>query len=182
MKRLMSPALTLQQYADLLSLWRSSWAPLEQAVMQYPVTATNAALRPAARVGLIDDDLGYLRAHGAQITSAESPEPRHQPPPPSSEGMRWFGLAYTLTGSLLGGAVIRKHLERQLGLSGGRGMTFFAGAGAAAAGGLLAAEWRQWLHAADAVLQSAPEQQTAINAANEAFAYLAACFSEDLDR
>lgn len=180
MKRLMSPALTLQQYAELLDLWRTSWVPLEQAVTQQPVTALNVALRPAARVGLIDRDLHCLRDQGVQILSGQIPTARPHAPPPSGEGARWFGLAYTLTGSLLGGAVIRKHLERQLGLSDGLGMTFFAGAGAD--GGFHVGEWRQWLHAADRVLQDAPAQQAAINAANDAFAYLAACFSEDLDR
>ena len=180
MKRLMSPALTLQQYADLLGLWRSSWLPLEHAVTQQPVTAMNAALRPVARGGLIDRDLDCLRDRGAQIASVEFPNPRPHSPPPSGEGMRWFGLAYTLTGSLLGGAVIRKHLERQLALSGGLGMTFFAGAGAGDR--FHVGEWRQWLQAADQVLQDATAQQAAINAANDAFAYLAACFSEDFDR
>jgi heme oxygenase len=180
MKRLMSPSLTLQQYADLLTLWRSSWMPLEQVVMLHPVTTANATLRPAARVGLIDRDLDSLRAHGAQIAGAEFPNLRSHPLPPSGEGMRWFGLAYTLTGSLLGGAVIRKHLERQLGLSGGQGVAFFAGTGAA--GSFHVGEWRQWLQTADQVLQDAQAQQSAINAANEAFAYLVACFSEDFNR
>lgn len=122
--RLTDPGLSLDRYRAVLEGFYTFLRPWERRV--------EAALgdpdftRPRRRAHLLADDLAALGAAPGRVAAL----PDCPLLPPVDDPARALGSLYVLEGSTLGGQVVSRHLESILGLTDGRGYSFFRGHGA----------------------------------------------------
>ena len=181
-QQLMSGTLTPQQYAHVLSLWYQAWRPLEHLVVTHAPAEAPKAQWPARRSHLAEQDLTYLGYPAP-------PTDRPLAPLPDATGARWYGLAYVMQGSALGGQVIAAHLQRLLGLQAGLGASFFAVHVPATADHMAGGrshrprqDWTTWTQWLDQQLDSQqPSTEEAVSAAIATFDYLYDAFSCEPD-
>ena len=178
----MSGTLTPQQYAHVLSLWYQAWRPLEHLVATHAPAEAPKAQWPARRSHLAEQDLTYLGY-------PTPPNDRPLAPLPDATGARWYGVAYVMQGSALGGQVIAAHLQRLLGLQAGLGASFFAVHVPASAERMAGGrshrprqDWTTWTQWLDQQLDcQQPSIEQAVSAANATFDYLYDAFSRQPD-
>lgn len=123
---LFDPALSLEQYAATLEMFHTLYAPLEAAVanaLRESPLRTEAAQR--AKLPLLQADLFHLgrsredlQAFPPALCIPDLPTPAHA-----------LGAMYVMEGATLGGQVIQRHISSALGLSVGRGLSFFSSYG-----------------------------------------------------
>lgn len=135
---LLDERLDLMAYREVIArlhgFWRG-WQPRMAALMR-----DEALLAPRRRLHLLEADLVAL---GVPATAVETLPAC--PLPVLRDAAEALGSLYVLEGSTLGGQVIRRNVERRLGLDGQRGCAYFAGYGAET--GLM---WRAFLARLDA--------------------------------
>lgn len=111
----LSPAVTVADYARFLGVTYGFLQPLERSLVESGlagfVPRSPAILDDLRAVGVTEESL-------AAIPLARGVEPV------GSEGEA-MGLAYVIEGSRMGGLVIAKHIGRHLGLSSENGLSFF---------------------------------------------------------
>lgn len=111
----LSPSVTLADYARFLGLTFGFLRPLEDSLVAFGlegfVPRSPAILEDLRRIGVTEESL-------ASIPTARGVEPL------ASEGEA-MGLAYVIEGSRMGGMVIAKHVGRHLELTGENGLSFF---------------------------------------------------------
>lgn len=117
---LLSDELTPKSYAQTLVVWQVAWSRLETLLALHTPAGVTPDRVPAKRAYLADLDLDYLRQPTIQIEESALPVLPHL------EGAGWYGLAYVMQGSTMGGQVIAAHLSRLLGLEAGLGASFFS--------------------------------------------------------
>lgn len=172
---LLSDDLTLSRYAPILQRWHLCWSRLEAHAEAYAPAHAPANVRPIRRAHHAERDLAYL---GYKPLNAASDIV--MPALPDAYGHRWFGVAYVMQGSALGGQVIATHLQRLLGLRAGLGGSFFGcgleamGSGASAS---LRQRWDEWLRWLDQELTSSAAQDQAAEAAVATFTFIHTLFA-----
>jgi heme oxygenase len=123
---LMSPHLTVPRYVDILGVWSSAWAALEQRLWESPLAFEVSNLLPPRRAHLAQGDLLFWQQQGYSVTmptaSANSLIGALRP----AEIPGLLGVCYVARGASLGSKVISGHLHKVLPLSDHRGVSFFA--------------------------------------------------------
>ncbi len=127
---LMSPGLSLTDYHRRLRRYHGFYAPIEPLIgaaadwqhWRLDITARTKTAWLAA-------DLAYLRDRNELGSAAASALPLCRALPPLDTAAAAFGCLYVLEGASLGGRVISRHIERQLGLNATHGARFFHGYG-----------------------------------------------------
>lgn len=175
-RALLSPDLTLTQYGQILLAWHACWTQLERLVARHAPPDLPGWAWPAKRAHLAVHDLAYLGQTPLVIDAGWGPVS----PNIDREG-GWYGLAYVMQGSGMGGLVIAMHLERLLGLRVGLGASFFDVNNARHAGGPRTAVrhgWMEWLRWLDEQLDRDPVRlEHAVTTANDTFHYIYDVFS-----
>lgn len=123
---LMSPQLTAPRYIEILGVWSSAWAALEQRIWDSPLAFEVSALLPPLRARLAQDDLLFWQARGYSVnipnTKANSLIGALRP----GQIPGLLGVCYVARGASLGSKVISRHLKQVLPLKDDQGMSFFA--------------------------------------------------------
>ena len=160
---LMSPTLTRTEYVDMLrrfyrivrawDAWADAHAPEDLRAM---VTARR-------RASLLADDLQTM---GETAAPSEDDVPHERMAATAVDGdprAVFLGRMYVMEGSTLGGQLLARHVEAQLGLEPGRGDSYFAGYG-----DHTGQRWREF----KALLEALPESEadTVIASAKNMFA------------
>ena len=133
---LMRPDLTLARlrwWVERFYGFLAAWEPRAAAVARGTALAEDVASR--AKTHRLVADLRELDLTAKQIAAL----PLCDALPPLRDVPDLLGQMYVLEGSTLGGAVIARHVERTLGLSGGTGYSYFQSYGLATA-----ARWRSF--------------------------------------
>jgi heme oxygenase len=119
---LMRPDLTHPQWTHLVARFYGFYQPWEAAVERSVSGGELAAMAAQRRkVAWLERDLADLTVSPAQRAAL----PRCESLPKLDSPARVLGSMYVLEGATLGGQHISKHVERTLGLSDGRGYSFF---------------------------------------------------------
>ncbi len=111
---------TREEHRQRTGMFLGFLEPLERQVTRtlgesHPLTAGRA------KTGWLQDD---LRAHGLSDTAIAT-LPRCADLPDVSTPERALGALYVFEGATLGGQIISKHLEQELGYAGGQGYRYF---------------------------------------------------------
>ena len=124
---LLDPALSRAAYRGLLERFFGFYAPLEPALLVASEGAElgfdYAARRKAPR---LERDLAALGASAGAVAAL----PWCTELPPLDSAPQVLGCLYVIEGATLGGQIITRNLEKNLGLTPEQGGAFFAGYGA----------------------------------------------------
>jgi len=101
--------------------FHAAWEPKAEAMIADP-----AFFRPRCKTALLARDLGFLGLADLEIARL----PRCAPLMPMTSAAAAFGAMYVVEGSTLGGTLIARRVERHLGLTAGRGCSYFRSYGA----------------------------------------------------
>lgn len=113
---IMDEVLTRARYANLISDFHAFYAPLEDQIFCHDWSGIAFDLESRRKLPMLVRDLKVL---GLQA-------PLSCPNPPKLESFAHvLGAMYVLEGATLGGQVIGRHLQKQLGLSADSGAAFF---------------------------------------------------------
>lgn len=158
LSRLLADDLSRDEYAAILARLHGHHAPAEAAIAAWAATA---ALPAGLHLDRRLDRTGRLAADLAALGVSPHVLPRAVVPRPGNDAEAW-GLLYVLEGSVLGGQVIARQLQRRLAIGPASGAGFFAPPGAGA-------RWRSFR----ALLEASALPATDVaGAANAAFARL----------
>jgi heme oxygenase len=145
---LMSPTLTREQYVDVLQrfyrivrawdAWADTHAPEDLREM----------VTERRRASLLADDLLIMGNSSAPAEDDVPHDSMASTAVPGDPRAVFLGRMYVMEGSTLGGQLLARHVEQQLGLAPGRGDSYFAGYG-----DHTGQRWREF----KAVLQALPE-------------------------
>ncbi|SEB69664.1 biliverdin-producing heme oxygenase [Terriglobus roseus] len=126
---LMSPALTREQYVDVLGRFYRIVRAWDAWADTHAPEDLRAMVAGRRRASLLADDLKTMGAsspvsddevpHESMATTAVAGDPRAV----------FLGRMYVMEGSTLGGQLLARHVEQQLGLEPGLGDSYFAGYG-----------------------------------------------------
>lgn len=148
-----------ERYTRLVARFHGFHAAFEPAVSRS--LDDERFLGPRRKLALLRADLLALGFSDAQAAALSTPS---LPPVPSRSAA--LGWLYVIEGSTLGGAVIARRAERQLGLTAATGCAYFRSYGDA-----VGAMWTAFRAYAEAGVPS-PEHKAAVQAARLAFACL----------
>jgi len=141
--RLLQPNLTLVNYQEVLARMLGFLEPLEQAIDASPeASRIYAGLGKRSKTPWLIQDLLSL-GHSVQ-SIADIPRATPQELPAVTSLAKSAGVLYVLEGSTLGGQLISRHLNHNLGLTSDRGGRFYAGYGAE--NGRMWGQFRHWLN------------------------------------
>jgi heme oxygenase len=123
---LMDDGLTLDRYRETLAAFLGVYLPLEERLAaQHAWHALGFDFERRRKAGLIDRDLLALGLSASDIALV----PLCPDLPPVDTLPRALGALYVMEGATLGGQVIRRRLERALGLDATDGVAFFSSYG-----------------------------------------------------
>ena len=123
---LMDDGLTLDRYRDTLGAFLGVYWPLEERLgALHAWDALGFDFERRRKAGLIDRDLLALGLSAADVALV----PLCPDLPPVDTLPRALGALYVMEGATLGGQVIRRRLERTLGLDATGGVAFFSSYG-----------------------------------------------------
>jgi heme oxygenase (biliverdin-IX-beta and delta-forming) len=115
---IMDEVLTRARYANLISDFQAFYAPLEQQIFsRQEWHGIEFDLESRRKLPMLDCDL--------KVLDLQTPMPCPNPPKLESFA-EVLGAVYVLEGATLGGQVIGRHLQKQLGLSSDSGAAFFS--------------------------------------------------------
>lgn len=135
---LMSPRLTIGDYAALVDRFYGFVEPLEAVLWDIPgLAAIGMHKAERGKVHLLVNDLGAMGRAPGTLKDL----PRVQCLPQLDNISDALGVLYVMEGSTLGGQVIRRRLEQTLGIGTTTGAAYFASYGSAAG-----AHWREYLN------------------------------------
>lgn len=159
---LLDPNLSIAGYQQLIQWLFGFYASLETQLMAIP-SWDNIGLdyRPRQKTPRLRQDLLVLG--DTEATIAALPRCKHLPPL-MNEAQLW-GCLYVIEGATLGGQIIIKHLQSNLGLSANSGASFFDGYGAQTS-----AYWKAFCAAVPAYRDNSPDNRDAmLLSANQTF-------------
>ena len=120
---LLEPQLSLHRYRKVLETFYGFYAPVEISLARLAAVVTPIGFPLRARAGLIESDLVALGLSPREL--AELPWCSDLPPLSCAEHLA--GCLYVFEGACLGGQVVARALQRQLGVAKGSGASFFVG-------------------------------------------------------
>lgn len=120
---LMSPALDLHRYLQILKNLHTAMTSLEERIEERCPVQYRSLWAGRQKVGRLRADLEWFGE------TAEAGRPTDDPVPQLSTASHWLGAIYVVEGSMLGGQVICRHLEKHFGWADGRGYRYFRGYG-----------------------------------------------------
>lgn len=120
---LMSPQLDLHRYLQILKNFHAAMTPLESVIEEQCPGQYRTLWSGRQKAHRLHADLEWHGEAAIAKHPADAPAPRL--PTPS----HWLGCVYVVEGSMLGGQVISRHLEKHFGWSEGRGYSYFSGYG-----------------------------------------------------
>ncbi|AMV36505.1 biliverdin-producing heme oxygenase [Planctomyces sp. SH-PL62] len=162
---------SIEGYTRVLRRFHGFHRPAEEAFDRLSGWAA-VGIDPAERrkTPLLKDDLKILGLDEAAIDVL----PVCPTLPPLSDLPEAIGLMYVLEGSTLGGQYIRKRVEATLGLTPGRGCSYFA-----SYGDRVGPMWKAFSAAVDAFATSEPAREAIARSAVASFGAIDAWFAED---
>lgn len=173
-RALLSPAITLERYAENLVIWAGAWQTVEHWLSESPFAKKVPQLLPRPKAWLAEVDLAYLYSHsGIQPSDRSlhhSTVKAFSAEPVNLSG--FIGVCYVLVGAARGSAVIAKHLETTLAVKAGHGASFFS------VGSEDDLSWPQWLRSANEVLMTENGIHAACHWASTTFELFLTAFSE----
>ncbi len=177
---LMSPRLTLGQYAVVLSAWGGAWRVLEAHIATAACSPGLAELAPRPRAELAEQDLACLGVSTLMEAERQRHAARHVQLFDIDSDAELLGVYYVLRGSMLGAKLIGRHLHEVLGLDAASGAAFFASTDESSL------PWPRWLERWNQSLQQEQAIDAAVQGAVKTFSYLLdwfeACAPSALDR
>lgn len=165
---LMAPGLSLTDYQRRLRRYYGFYAaiePLIGASANWQHWNLDASAR--AKTAWLDADLECLGGRNELATVAASALPLCSALPPLDTAAAAFGCLYVLEGATLGGRVISRHIERQLGLNATRGARFFHGYGEQTG-----TMWKEFRTALSAFADTPPREDQVVTSAIATFTAL----------
>ena len=120
---LLEPPLSIQRYRLVLEKFYGFYAPLELHLARLAAVSPPLGFPLRARAGLIERDLLALGLSGRELREL----PWCSELPSLSCPDHLAGCLYVLEGACLGGQVVARVLQRQLGVTKGSGASFFVG-------------------------------------------------------
>ncbi|MFD0748714.1 biliverdin-producing heme oxygenase [Mucilaginibacter calamicampi] len=149
---------SLNDYSAILKLFYGYFGGLEQRVDQY-IDANNlsdyAGRRKTAALATDIEALGETlprKAEGGELPTIENE-------------LQAFGALYVIEGSTLGGKIISKMVQQHLGITDGKGLSFFDGYGDDTG-----KKWSAFQQALNNIGMSPEREDAVIAAANDTFA------------
>ena len=122
---LLEPQLSIYRYRQVLETFYGFYDPVEAGLARLAATGSHLSFPLRTRSRLIEADLVALGLSAPDL--AELPRCSETPRLECSENLA--GCLYVLEGACLGGQTIAPMLQRQLGVAGGSGASFFVGDG-----------------------------------------------------
>ena len=165
---LMAPGLSLVDYHRRLRRYHGFYAPIEPLVAgaaHWPRWGIDISTR--AKTPWLAADLGCLADHCELTGTAGADMPLCSELPPLDTPAAAFGCLYVLEGATLGGRVISRHIERELGLDAARGARFFHGYGEQTG-----SQWKAFRAALSAFVGTSSEEDRVVASAIATFAAL----------
>jgi heme oxygenase len=147
-------------YRDLLGRLYGYYAPVETALERFAAEIPELLIHQRRKTQLLESDLRILGHSAATIATLH----RSEAFPCLSGVASVVGSMYVLEGATLGGRVITRLLEKQLGIRHDSGGAFFA-----SYGDRIDAMWSAFSQAAQRCCTAATQQDVAIKAAIETF-------------
>lgn len=167
---LAAPGLTVDGYARVLVRFLGFYRPLERRIEAVHALADTLPDLPGRwKAHLLAADLAALGWADDVPECPDVPDPRTV-----AEG---FGCLYVVEGATLGGQLVRRHVERTLGLTPETGCGFFA-----AYGERVGAMWRAFGAALEGYVTTADREAEAVRAAGGTFAALGRWLGADNHR
>jgi heme oxygenase len=133
---LLSPALNLDRYLQILKRFHGAMPPLERVMEERCPERYRSLWRGRQKAHRLQAD---LECFGVTTPASQAPAALL---PQISSVFHWLGSFYVVEGSMLGGQVICRHLEKHFGWAEGRGYSYFRGYGEQ-----MAERWRQVVRA-----------------------------------
>jgi len=157
----MDPAFSLADYWRLLARFYGYYVPLEARLVAWSRTEAQR-INYAGRVKVpeLERDLFAL----GETADAIAQSPRCAALPALATEAEGLGCLYVVEGSTLGGQVIKRQLQKSLGLSAGSGVAFFSGYGAETA-----ARWKSFGCGLEEAAARLDQDDAIIAGANETF-------------
>ena len=140
---LLEPGLSMRRYRELLETFYGFYGPVETSLVRIAAMSPPRGFCLRIRSQLLEDDLQALGLTRRQLAEL----PRCISLPPLSNEEQLAGCLYVLEGASLGGRVIARALDRDLGIAKEGGASFFVGDAEATS-----ARWRKvvaWLDGLD---------------------------------
>ncbi len=162
LKPITSPTLTQDHYQKILRVFYGYFYPLETALEPFQLADNYLPDYGSRRkAAMIRQDLHTLQHNAPEDTLPLCAEL------PSIQSMaQAFGCLYVMEGSTLGGKIIAKSLEKNLGLSAVHGASFFHGYGPDTGH-----KWKTFQQSLVRFNQDFQKEQEIVEAANETFYY-----------
>jgi heme oxygenase len=152
---------SLPFYRVFLQKFYGFYAAIEEPIFAHSQwEATGLEVGKRLKTRFLKSDLEFLGLSNDAIANL----PLCANAPLASTFPEALGCAYVLEGSTLGGQVITRHLQRELGVGPGSGGTFFASYGVA-----VGPMWREFIEVLDTYSLDEIQQNAAIHSANATF-------------
>jgi heme oxygenase (biliverdin-IX-beta and delta-forming) len=155
MKPFIDGATTTESYVKLLHLFYGYYEPLERGVRAYIDEGLLPDIKERRNVNWIINDLKALGYEGAIPTFGQAPA--------ISDRADAMGALYVMEGSSLGGKVICRMLQANLGYNDLSALSFFNGYG-----GSTGSRWKEFLAVLDK-FSDGPDEDRIVRKANEVF-------------
>ena len=149
-------------YADFLKYFYTYFSQVEKAIAPYITTELLPDYKERRNSSYIKNDIVALGGHINDIPTVNLPEITNQ--------LQALGALYVMEGSIMGGSIIVKMLEKG-GIT--EGISFFSGYGEATG-----QKWGVFVGIMNAQASDDNEEAIAINAANETFSRFAGVFED----
>ncbi len=165
---LMAPGLSLLDYHCRVRRYHGFYAaiePLIAAAANWPRWGIDIGAR--AKTPWLAADLVCLAGRSELAGAALADLPQCSELPPLDTPAAAFGCLYVLEGATLGGRVISRHIEHELGLDATRGARFFHGYGEQTG-----SQWKAFRAALSAFLGTSSEEDRVVASAIATFAAL----------
>ena len=164
---LMAPGLTLRDYHRRLRRYHGFYAPIEPllaAAADWQHWRLDVTAR--AKTAWLDTDLACLEC-SELVEDAANALPVCSALPRLDTAAAAFGCLYVLEGATLGGRVISRHIERELGLNATHGARFFHGYGEQTG-----SMWKEFRTALSAFADNSPCEDQVVSSAIATFTAL----------
>lgn len=149
---------TPAQYLSLLQMFYGFYAPLEAAIDGHMEDHILPDYNERRKAGAILNDIYAITDNTDSVATLSEDLPQME-----NTGNA-IGALYVLEGSTLGGQVIRKMLEKNLQLPGGKGLEFFNGYGEATP-----QRWKHFINCMNSYASTSGAGDAIIQGANDTF-------------